>query len=233
MRNHRCPAVITAVLVAIAVIGACQQGCPPLSRPKSTSTPLPVVFDRGLAEGKPCLPPCWEGLLVDVSSEEEARRILQRLQGEGQIARFTCSEWPGGIECWVYRTPESSYSHGRVLIRLEAGFVSYIGGDINFDYSVQQLITLLGEPTGVYAWPVVDPQPVYYFSLLYLERGAGFEVAIPEGSMSSGVCPDTEIVKFSYFPSFETLSQYLWYFNIPFDGRYYQEWAGFSPECAR
>lgn len=215
--------ILATMLAAATVIGAC-------------GAPEPPFINRGLAYGEPCLPPCWEGLTPGVSTEAEARQTLERLHESGQLSRAVCS----GHRCQI--------SEG-VEIWFEDSKVAMIHGAVYFDFELQQLIDLIGEPEAIIAYEPIGlpacrcevthaatPTPANVAELrtpiYYPQRGASFGVEIPPADYGC-MCPYMRILGFVYLPATSSPRECDEYITrVQGWGRSdwdYAEWHGFGP----
>lgn len=245
---NRTGLLLAIMLLAITLVSGCgaqPKWFPPTPDPDSTPrAPVPTVVDRGLAYGVPCKPPCWEGLVPGVSTESEVRQTLEHLSEIGQIPEYTCSPRMCGI-VGVPGVPE-----GWMDIHLQEGVVSRIQGDVQFDFDVQRLFDLIGEPAwvGSNGWSnnctcekqdTVEPHWALV-SLVYPERGAEFTLKVRQ-SQGGCVCPEMQVTWFEYFAPVSSLEGYLDYLqkeyapgNTTPSGLWFQEgtyveWHGFGP----
>ena len=198
-------------------------------------TPEPTIVNRGLAEGFPCKPPCWEGLTPGISTEQDVRQTLQQLQDNGQIPGFNCSQ----------RACQSS----TVMIFWDGGIVTSISGGVEFDFTAQQLIDLIGPPVAVYSvagsgcdmcLPYTEGAthtvslgdvPAYFF---YPRLGAWFGLYVA-GAEAGCMCPAMQVVGFEYLPpmTLEQLLDYMIGSTVPalrgVEESDLVEWYGFGP----
>ena len=208
MNGRRLTAVFV-VVAAITLLSACGESSLPRWPTSSPRTPVPTLVNRGLAYGVPCKPPCWEGLLPGVSTEDEVQQTLQHLQENGEISAFRCEE--GG--CMVGGVPGTG--DGWVSIWIEDGMAQSIQGDVAFDLSAQQVVNLIGEPRAAYVvgggrcstCQATGGQFDIPIHIFYPDLGAWF--LLLTGSMQAGcICPDARVIAFEYFrpmPITETL----------------------------
>ncbi len=173
--------VMGVLAVGILLLGACGQESPTVDQ-----TPF---VNRGLAYGEPCKPPCWEGLIPGTSTEKEVTETLARLQADGQIAWFRCT----ANKCVTEGVPGASA--GSVDLGFQDRVLRSTSGRVYFDFSAQQLIDLIGEPTAVFQPTKADTsteghreayttcgaklgQFTIPTELLYPERGACFTLLV-------------------------------------------------------
>jgi len=185
----------------------------------------PVYVDRGLAQGMPCQPPCWEGLTPGISTEAEVRQTLERLQKSGQIPPFYATsslyrigeDWRGGIQIWI-----------------EDGRLALIDGAVGFDLDAQQLIDRMSVPQAVVPAQLgvtttcaceahhVSVTPSHWYgydpnsgsSLYYPEKGMVFTIAIPPQDEGC-ICPYMKVTGFIYTPPMTT-AQGQWQYWVNF-----------------
>ncbi len=207
--NQRKWTVLSVLAVGLLLLSACKQEFP--MRRQS------VPINRGLASGNPCKPPCWEGLVPGTSTEEEVQKTLARLQAEGQIVEFLCN----AEGCRVTGAP--GVSAGDVSIDLQDGMLIAVWGAVEFDFTAEQLVDLMGEPAMVFQWtaaytpvgaiPSCDErggQRDIVTHLFYPEHGAWFQVLVDGGDLGC-VTRNAPVTSFQYFTPMSTSEafQYL------------------------
>lgn len=182
---------------------------------------LPVYVDRGLAQGIPCQPPCWEGLIPGISTEEEVRQTLERLQKSGQIPPYDEASGPRQT---MYRIGKDW--EGGIEILTENGKLALIVGKVGFDLDAQQLIDRMGAPRAVTpaqlgvtttcacAAQHARATPSHWYghhpnsgsSLHYPEKGMIFTIAVPPQDEGC-ICPYMKVTAFSYTPPMATVQE--------------------------
>ena len=206
----------------------------------------PVYIDRGLAQGVPCQPPCWEGLVPGVATDEQVRRTLQRLQQSGQIPPYDEASGPRRT---MYRVGESW--EGSIQIWTEDGELALIEGKVGFDLNLEQLIDRIGVPqaaipaqlgvetTCACAVQHTGVTPDHWYAnatsiLFYPEKGMGFTIAIPPEDVGC-ICPYMKVIGFDYTPPMPS-AQEQWQYCLSFylGSMTIQEsdltpWHGFGP----
>ncbi len=211
-------------------------------------TPQPTVVDPGLASGQPCKPPCWEGLVPGVSTLDDVQKTLERLQDSGRFKVSGCMS--DGSQCggnvWT------DLMRGQVEIYLKNGYVELIDEWIGFDYTVEQLFDLVGEPTWVRCpphnrdeecscdpthlrTPVTNTYGAYHaenYTFLVYKEGMAFDV---DAYVDLGcVCPYQRLYRFQYFRPISSVSEYsallerVYSEIAPISDEDYVDWHGFG-----
>ena len=210
---NRYPSVFGVLLVLGGIMaGAC--GGPP------------VYVDRGLAQGIPCQPPCWEGLVPGISTEEEVRQTLERLQRSGQIPPY--DEASGPRQAMFRIGPNWE---GGIEILTENGRLALILGEVAFDLDAQQLIGRLGAPQAVGRAQLGVETPCACTAehanitpghsypnrtsiVFYPEKGVAFTIVIPPKDAGC-ICPYMKVLGFTYTPPMTTALE-QWQYRTDF-----------------
>jgi hypothetical protein len=116
----------------------------------STSVPADqnLVKDGGLLSKKPCGPPCFNGIIPGVTTEEEAAATINKLQevfADCKTFDFTSSGGYRGVKC------------ASVNIGYKNSLVEQVSFTPSSMISVQQIIDLYGPPDSVTV--VIDSLP--------------------------------------------------------------------------
>lgn len=184
-------------------------GIYPNSTPVPPSpTPLPTIVDTGLAYGSPCKPPCWQGLVPGRTLFQEAKPILEEVAASAPVYKLEI--WEDDSQGFAFHPPYGTY--GIVAGAFESGILTYVFGDIAFDYTVGDVITQFGPPQALYfsgrppstncvscdrmrGWAdTYDPSG---FDLLYPEQGVFFRVS--HSRLDDGcICSEMRVRFFKY-----------------------------------
>ncbi len=173
-------------------------------------TPIPTATNPGLAYGTPCKPPCWQGLIPGETTREETVRVLQELRTSGGADEIADYFGPPDGTLTVFR-------HTEILadIYFENGIIESIDGRIQFDYTVRDLIGVVGPPEWIDDWIPGSPGPgkcsscpesdastktgpLVQLSLLYPQQGLVFRTIAP-ASWQGCLCPQMRVYLFCYY----------------------------------
>ncbi len=246
--GKQCFILGTLAVGAIFILMGCGTSMSNAATQIASITPQPTVVDPGLASGQPCKPPCWEGLVPGISTLDDVQQTLERLQDRGRFKAFGCAS----DGSWCSAAVQSSVRVGHVEIYLENGYVELVDGEIRFDYNVQQLFDLIGEPTWVRCPPhnrdegcncdpnhLRTPATSTYgafhaenYTFLVYEEGMAFDVD-PHVDLGC-VCPYQKLYNFQYFRPISSPSEYSAllervYSDIaPISDEDYADWRGFG-----
>jgi hypothetical protein len=117
------------ILLSVGVLSACQSKLPP------TPKPLLDVGDGGFLSEQPCGPPCFWGIIPEITTKEQALDIIQ-----GLLDINHCDEWPGiedsrSIMCNPLGIQFSSNN--------EVDYISFLPGQA---FALKEVIEKYGQP---------------------------------------------------------------------------------------
>lgn len=218
MKKYLLVSAILLCLGSVFVVG-CGSG---RLDPAPTIRASPWSWQRGWLVGRPCAPPCWEGITPGKTSGEEALQLLNkmafvrdvkfdRLIGQsdrGQIQWDLKNGFPGGMI--VFDTTQSGEPVTGIQITYSETF------------KLSEIIDRFGEPTYViaaaYRAPLPEKRIEHRLYLVFLEHGFAVEaLAAPE--LVSGEIQVTG--PFYFVPSlqgFEEFNSGLTQFLVPWEG---------------
>ena len=138
---------IVITLLLTGLLAACQTSTPtatptpkPLHRPiYSTEVPLPIG-DGGLLTKEPCGPPCFLGVVPDVTTYTEAIQILTDYQYLDSCEERDNTE-EGGVQ-WIGCSTTFDFDFDQ-----DKSHVIFVGFDPQQEITVQDVIDEFGEPT--------------------------------------------------------------------------------------
>ena len=178
--------------------------------PEPTHIPEPTVVDTGLAYGVPCSPPCWQGLIPGKTPREEAARVLEELWSSGVVEDVLDT---GGTSDGAFIVQVASRTETLAMITFDRGVIESIDGDVNFDYTIGDLVAAFGPPEGIFGQVetgsgkcLVCPESVtgpiavsdVWVSLVYPKQGLYFRARI-QGHLLGCICPEMSIGYFCYY----------------------------------
>ncbi len=182
--------------------------CRPINTPPPRMyAPVPTVVESGLAYGKPCSPPCWQGLTPGKSTSADAAKVIRKLQTSGWASSIR-----GSFDNGFTAYPSPSTINGAISVYVENSVVSYTFGNLLFDYTVGELVNRVGEPENLYSIyrlkqspnttcaqqdfePAASSAPMV---ILYPSRGMIFTTSEPITALGL-ICPEMEIQAFCYY----------------------------------
>ena len=156
-------------------------------------TQEPLVA-QGLLTGEPCGPPCWQGLVPGVSSEEEVDELL-RTNEYVHFHTVYDDRYEGGVATrWQRRGQTGAWN----MFDVQDGVLEVMRMYCDSEVLLEQLIDRYGAPDKFEAGLVMLDGPVHTkVDLFYLELGMMIELHLPaDGPVLS---PDTRVLKIQYF----------------------------------
>lgn len=203
-RLESCKVICGDMLILVFLLIAC-----------SSPTNNPEVLYTHLIKFPECSQPCWLGIEIDKTSFAEAQEILAENYASDQIE----TQGKNSVE-W-----KANGIHG-----VKAGYLSFHDGlvseiwltfDTDSDFTVEKLITVLGEPS----WLFINDQPNSQcrgFIAEYPSGGVHAYLDIPEGQKN--ILPTTRVFALRFLPT--KLSENL----RVYDG-YLAKWDGYKTYC--
>jgi hypothetical protein len=193
----------TALAVCLSAVGMHVTFCAP---PKHER---PVA--EGLLTGKPCGPPCWQGLVPGTSTEAEADAFL------------AASEYVDGVHKEEYwKVHEAQWRPSRQT-SVTNSFAARNGVLIIMNMYLDSVVTLgqvverYGPPDKFEARRSAHPEPVYIVvSLFYREHGMMLGLRLSDDDPE--LRPETEVVTVEYYqpaPLEEVLLTSAWGYAKP------------------
>ncbi|MBN1120923.1 MAG: hypothetical protein JXJ17_07575 [Anaerolineae bacterium] len=185
--------------------------------------------DRGISMSidEPCLPPCWNGLIPNESTEDEVKATLSDLEMiDSQSIEYFYSEDNDEIDVrWDSALVDNSIYGGR--IEITNGVLDQIEIVVEYELSVQELLDVLGAPDFYEIVPFGAESLDKVVRFLWLENG--LLVSLNEFPPGTRIRSDMLVVRLIYSTPGETVSNYLENRGIP--TRYstsYNVWSSFK-----
>jgi hypothetical protein len=153
-----------------------------------------TLVANGLLTGEPCAPPCWQGLIPGVSTEEEVDRFLRTSQ---YVDTHTVSEdgYESGVAIsWQRRGQGGAWN----IFDLQDGVLQVIRMYCDSEVVLEQLIDRYGSPDMFEAGLVMLDGPVHTKVDLFY-RGLGMMVELRLPGDRPVLSPDTRVIKVQYF----------------------------------
>jgi hypothetical protein len=143
MRNKYSSIAIVASIIALAIISI-EIFDSFVSRKRAD-----MILDRSVFTGDPCSPPCWHGLILDVSTAQDVYQVLQELPfvDSGSIREWNAVWFDNedAVEIHYKCKVVGSDSCGGVL--LSNGTVKRIWFIVGSYATIENLIDRFGNPT--------------------------------------------------------------------------------------
>jgi hypothetical protein len=161
------------------------------------------IGDGGFLSGEPCGPPCFLGIIPNVTKENEAVRILEE-KGLYKNCNFVNNESESGLR---------GFTCSRHLVSVtffpETNIVGGIGFDPSQEITIDMVIAKYGEPEAVMVssiWFTWEKQPETSMALIYNDINASVSLGTQNGNAFK-LEPSTLIASIGYskpgFPSVE------------------------------
>jgi hypothetical protein len=141
-------------MVLLGVVSIFVFGCANNTTPEPSFTPLPEQMDKSLFTGIPCAAPCWRGLEVGKSNENDVMAILPSLnfikQDSMQIYRTSMPGINGTYGPGVNVIAECINSSDTCLdLKVVNDVLTRIVIGLNYEITVEKAIEYLGNPNYV------------------------------------------------------------------------------------
>jgi hypothetical protein len=184
---------IAACLTLLLVLVACGRNpseyqitlptpAPTLTPPPRTALPFTAELQTNWLAGKPCAPPCWEGVIPGQTSLDEAINILNQHPQMGNIAIYDVPKYRGGVVGWEWSGhPPSGYGllHYQRLEDSTAALINSISVQFPDHFSLAPIIAAYGEPSYIAPHASLRPpfghpdgKTIYYeITVVYQNRG--------------------------------------------------------------
>jgi hypothetical protein len=212
----------------VTVILLCLWAC------ASCGEPPPV--DTSLLTGEPCEPPCWQGLVAGVSTEDEAERLLTSsgLVNRDSIYRGSLSRGGEtvGVSIQWLSTANVQGAHARNSFSMEDGILRDMTIWLDAEVSLAELIDGYGPPEKYLAALSGIHFTEVRVSLFYPEDGFTARVELPRHDAS--LRPDTNVASVWYFKSasldrFLELGRDNGHFGANVQPEALSDWEGYGP----
>jgi hypothetical protein len=195
-------------------------------------------LDTSLLTDEPCAVPCWQNIVPGVTTEQEARKLLEDSPFVRKDSLNYDSKGWGGYTWFLWNGRSKKYDNG---LYIREGKVVLIQIHVDYSLTAGQVVSKFGPPERVYVG-LGGGGNVLIAYLDYPAQGLRFTVDwsvrdLSERSMvDSGIAlltEDREIADVAYFapgPLEEVLQNP--YLNVPDEVEVYlkraQEWKGFG-----
>lgn len=160
-------------LTLILFLAACQAnifGYEPTITPMS----IPVdLQDRSWLTGDPCSPPCWYGLLLDVSTEEEVVSVLESLPFvSSKYVKKNSVGYGDALTDELYnaiRLQAKKINNINIHITVGKGVLKQIDFGLNYKITIGEVVEQIGVPDVVGMTPDFD-RNFCYVEFYWLEK---------------------------------------------------------------
>ncbi len=198
----------------------------------------PPPLDTSLLTGEPCEPPCWQGLIPGVSTEEEVNDFLRSstlvdqscifrgevTRGRGEVVGTTMQWWS------TANMSNAPRQLGNDCVIME-GLLQHLTIWLDYEVTLEDLLERYGAPDKFSAWmEPVDP-PHVKVTLLYPGHGFESTLLIPQDDVQ--LRPDSQVVRVWYFRAASGIEEYL---HLCHEVGYptasedtLQDWRGYGP----
>jgi hypothetical protein len=219
-------AVIAQVLVYSLALLPILAGC---------GEPPPV--DTSLLTGEPCEPPCWQGLVPGVSTEEEVDEFVRTSElvdqttlfrgditrGTGQVVGVSVQWWSRADMAGVPRQFGNDFT-------LEGGVLQYMTIFLDVEVTLEDLLERYGAPEKFTAWH--EGVEVSYVRVTLYYPNHGFTGTLTISRYEPQLRPETEVLRVWYFQpapleEFLELSRDIGYPTV--SDEVLQDWHGYGP----
>ncbi len=117
----------------------------------------PEYTDRSFLTGDPCTPPCWYGLKLDVSTEDEVMSVLETLPfvDPTSIEIFHPGFHDALTEEYFTATRiyVSNIGNGSIDVTIAGSVLKLIHSGLNYEITIGEIVNQIGPPDVVYTIP--------------------------------------------------------------------------------
>ena len=216
-------ATLALSLLMVATSAACGKG--------------PTV-DTSLLSGKPCEPPCWQGLTPGVSTEEEANEFLRISElvdrttlyrsdltlGTGEVVGVSMQWWSSANTARMWREYPNEFI-------VKDGVLEEIAVFLDCQVTVEDLLTRYGPPhRWEVQWVSLDTLDIDVI-LYYPTRGLTARLRLPSFGVWLGPASDVREVRYLRalrMEDFLSLGSQVGYFPAD-EVDSLREWTGYGP----
>ena len=219
----RCLAVL--VVLGLLILGLCVR----------CGEPPPV--DRSLLTGEPCGPPCWQGLLPGVSTEQEVYEFLKSSElvdrttiyrgditlGSGKVVGVTLQWWSTADMAWSPRQFGNEFD-------MRNGVVQEIMVFLDCEVTLADLLERYGDPHRWRADWVAPDIPDVDVTLYYPNHGFTAWLRLPAGDR--WLRPENKVLEVRYTrmvppEDFLELGPEAGYFDA-YEAESLRDWKGYG-----
>jgi hypothetical protein len=191
-RRAVCKAMAIVVVCIVAGAGGCG--------PKPQATPLPI--DVSLLTGKPCEPPCWQGLTPGLSTEADVKQFLEtsRLVDRASVFRGDVTNGSGAVVGAAVQWHSAAHvqeAYGWNCIEVQDGLVQWIEAYLDFEVTLEDLLGKYGPPDGLIGGLTGVHFSEFRVTLYYPRHGFIAKLILPVDDRY--LRPDSRVVSIWYF----------------------------------
>ncbi len=197
-----------------------------------TSCGLTGPVDRSLLTGEPCEPPCWQGLVPGVSTEQEVESALRASEYVDPDSVYPERSGGARIISWESTAWWTASAEPNAFI-LDGDTLMVISMQLDYELTLEDLLDRYGPPHKVWTqwrdWGSVDA----LVNLYYPSIGLIPQLVLEPSAGQHELEPHSQVIRVWYCPgsSLEGLADLG--SSIPFPPREYMEsalhdWAGYG-----
>jgi hypothetical protein len=190
----------------------------------------PPPLDMSLLTREPCEPPCWQGLMPGVSTEDQVNEFTTIYRG-----RVTRSGEMAGVSIDWLSTANVQGAHAVNSFRVEDGVLRDIIVYLDSKATLKELLEVYGPPDGFSAGLTGVESTRVDVVLLYPEHGFIAFLSLPAHDPS--LQPDSVLSWLWYFRAapldrFLELTREVGFFSGGVDVESFRDWEGYGPLAA-
>jgi hypothetical protein len=196
----------------------------------------PPPVDRSLLTGEPCQPPCWQGLMPGVSTEDQVNEFLRTSPFVQRTTiyrgRVTRSGEMAGVSIDWLSTANVQGAHAVNSFRVEGGVLRDIIVYLDSKATLKELLEVYGPPDGFSAGLTGVESTRVDVVLLYPEHGFIAFLSLPAHDPS--LQPDSVLSWLWYFRAapldrFLVLTREVGFFSGSVEVESFWSWEGYGP----
>jgi hypothetical protein len=185
------------------------------------------VTDRSLFTGRPCAPPCWQGIIPGGTSAEEALQILQSSPYVKRKSIETTGSYGLGA-IWAYWKASS----GGVVIGLQDGLVHDISLNTPYRLTLGEVVEEFGEPEALVLYQAgLSEHFRWGLTIYYPAKGIAFSTGTTGPFRDPSIKPSMQVGGVRFVSSQSSLKGLLAELYAPYEEDYLEHsrrWRGYG-----
>ena len=194
-----------------------------------TSCGEPAPVDMSLLTGEPCEPPCWQGLVPGVSTEEE---VLQYMADSNYVGHHYRDPFAGSNTIWWQSTLAGRSQRTYNAFGIRGGMLAGMVILLDYEFTLEELLIKYGDPEKFRAQWESGSSANAEVTLYYPRLGIIPQLVLRPSDGYHELQPESKVIRVWYFPPTSLDGLFYLAGDIPFpDKRKHaeivlQDWQG-------
>lgn len=212
----------TLVVMLSVMLIACLSSCHPSEE---------VAVDRSLLTGEPCGPPCWQGQVPGVSTEEE---VLQYMADSKYVGHHYRDPFAGSNTIWWQSTLGDRSQRTWNAFGIRDGMLADMVIFLDYEFTLEELLIRYGDPERFRAQWDTGSSADAEVTLYYPRLGMIPQLELKPSDGYHELHPESKVIRVWYFPPTSLNGLFYLAGDIPFpDKREHaeivlQDWQGYG-----